>query len=82
MDAYMPAAKFLASPEAPGVEQAEQAERISYLCAEFTYGLGKEINAEFNTKFLTAKWISWEMNALAKLCVMAIFLKQGRTFRA
>lgn len=52
MDTYLPAAKFLASPEEPGVEQAEQVEKISYISAEFTYGLGKEINAEFNRKFL------------------------------
>lgn len=52
MDTYLPAAKFLASPEEPGVEQAEQVEKISYINAEFTYGLGKEINAEFNRKFL------------------------------
>lgn len=48
----LPAAKFLASPEAPGVEQAEQVERIFYVCAEFTYGLGREVNSKFNQKFL------------------------------
>lgn len=52
VDTCLPDAKFLASPEAPGVEQSEQVEKISYICAEFTYGLRKEINAEFNRKFL------------------------------
>lgn len=77
VDIYLPAAKLLAHPEPPGVEQAEQVERMSYMCAEFTYGLRREINAEFNQKFLDCR-----VDILGNECPgKIIFLKQGRTFR-